>query len=56
MVMVCKPCREQRHAECPGGGWCDCQHQARIQQAEPVVGWAGRADNTGGSGRQGGYR
>ena len=24
--MVCTHCREQQHAECPGGTWCDCQH------------------------------
>jgi hypothetical protein len=37
--MVCKPCREQRHADCPGQIWCDCQHQPRKPAAEPAVGW-----------------
>ncbi|HEY5351245.1 MAG TPA: hypothetical protein VIK57_02215, partial [Streptosporangiaceae bacterium] len=27
MCMVCPSCRDQHHAECPGGTWCDCQHQ-----------------------------
>ncbi|HEY1619900.1 MAG TPA: hypothetical protein VGG25_19915 [Streptosporangiaceae bacterium] len=36
--MVCKACREQLHADCPGGNWCDCQHQPG-KDAEPPQGW-----------------
>jgi hypothetical protein len=25
--MICKSCRKDRHASCPGGTWCDCQHR-----------------------------
>lgn len=25
--MICQPCRNLNHAACPGGTWCDCQHQ-----------------------------
>lgn len=24
--MICHACREQRHFDCRGGSWCDCQH------------------------------
>ena len=24
--MVCPPCKDDRHKDCPGGTWCDCQH------------------------------
>jgi hypothetical protein len=24
--MICVPCRERHHEDCPGGTWCDCQH------------------------------
>jgi hypothetical protein len=38
-TMVCLSCREQRHDECPGGTWCDCQHQPPAREAEPRLGW-----------------
>jgi hypothetical protein len=25
--MICVACRVKRHEDCPGGTWCDCQHQ-----------------------------
>jgi hypothetical protein len=25
--MICFPCRQRRHTQCPGGTWCCCQHQ-----------------------------
>ncbi|MGH3123546.1 MAG: hypothetical protein ACRDRJ_28305 [Streptosporangiaceae bacterium] len=37
--MVCHACREQLHEDCPGGTWCDCQHQPPAQAAEPFQGW-----------------
>lgn len=29
MRFVCDDCTAQRHEECRGGTWCDCQHKAR---------------------------
>ena len=37
--MICLPCREHHHEECPGGTWCDCQHQPPAERAEPPLGW-----------------
>jgi hypothetical protein len=37
--MICVPCREHHHEECPGGTWCDCQHQPPAERAEPPLGW-----------------
>jgi len=39
--MICVSCREQRHEDCPGGSWCDCQHQPPQGQPppEPRLGW-----------------
>jgi hypothetical protein len=37
--VVCLPCRQQRHSDCPGLNWCDCQHQPLPGPPEPVVGW-----------------
>ena len=25
--MICVDCRRRHHQDCPGGTWCDCQHQ-----------------------------
>jgi hypothetical protein len=25
--MICTPCADRNHGECPGGTWCECQHQ-----------------------------
>lgn len=25
--MICRHCRDHHHHNCPGGTWCDCQHQ-----------------------------
>lgn len=25
--MVCEKCKVDRHGECPGETWCDCQHR-----------------------------
>lgn len=25
--MICDPCRQRHHDDCPGGTWCDCQHR-----------------------------
>ena len=27
MTFVCTDCREQRHGDCKGGTYCDCQHK-----------------------------
>jgi len=44
--MVCVECRRRHHEDCPGGTWCDCQHQpspedqgAQEAQAEPALSW-----------------
>ena len=44
--MVCVACRRRHHEDCPGGTWCDCQHQpspedqgAQEIQAEPALSW-----------------
>jgi hypothetical protein len=40
--MVCVPCRERHHEDCPGGNWCDCQHLPPRQaesETEPTLGW-----------------
>jgi hypothetical protein len=41
--MVCVQCRRRHHEECPGGTWCDCQHQpsqgAQEDQTEPALSW-----------------
>jgi hypothetical protein len=37
--MICVPCRERRHEDCPGGTWCDCQHLPPREAAEPPLGW-----------------
>jgi hypothetical protein len=38
--MICVPCRERHHDDCPGGTWCDCQHlPPRQTEAEPTLGW-----------------
>lgn len=41
--MICVDCRQRHHEDCPGGTWCDCQHQpsgqARQDQAETALSW-----------------
>jgi hypothetical protein len=39
--MICVPCRKRHHEECPGGTWCDCQHQPPTGNygAEPPLSW-----------------
>ncbi|MBP2705666.1 hypothetical protein JOL79_17775 [Microbispora sp. RL4-1S] len=39
--MVCDACAEDRHDECPGGNWCDCQHRRRDgePESEPPENW-----------------
>ncbi|HTA11243.1 MAG TPA: hypothetical protein VK836_22180, partial [Streptosporangiaceae bacterium] len=37
-TMVCAGCRAQRHEECRGGTWCDCQHQPP-PKPETRLGW-----------------
>jgi hypothetical protein len=27
--MICLPCRQSVHTQCPGNTWCDCQHYPR---------------------------
>ena len=36
--MICLKCRQRHHEDCPGGSWCDCQHQptAEAQEAHEV--------------------
>jgi hypothetical protein len=38
--MICRACRAQRHEDCKGGSWCDCQHKP-IEKTPPVTGPAG---------------
>lgn len=33
--MICQPCRDQTHGQCPGGTRCDCQHRTEDNQREP---------------------
>jgi len=37
--MVCPDCKAQQHGKCPGGTWCDCQHQHPAPPAEARLGW-----------------
>jgi hypothetical protein len=41
--MICDACRKRHHEDCPGGNWCDCQHQPPAVQAdeasEPTLSW-----------------
>jgi hypothetical protein len=42
-TMICVPCRQRHHQDCPGGTWCDCQHlpaqDARQEAVEPPLSW-----------------
>jgi hypothetical protein len=42
-TMICVPCRQRHHQDCPGGTWCDCQHlpaqDARQDAVEPPLSW-----------------
>ena len=35
--VICRACREQRHEQCRGGNWCDCQHRPPTK-TPPVTG------------------
>ena len=47
--MICVECRQRHHDACPGGSWCDCQHQpsptaqqtqeTQETQGEPALSW-----------------
>jgi hypothetical protein len=40
--VICEECKERRHENCPGGSWCDCQHQPPEQaqeSAESPLSW-----------------
>ncbi|HEY6496414.1 MAG TPA: hypothetical protein VIZ43_24310 [Trebonia sp.] len=41
--MICVECRQRHHQDCPGGTWCDCQHQVpqhdQEAQGEPAQSW-----------------
>src|SRR5580692_5604416 len=37
--MICLSCRQRHHEKCPGGTWCDCQHQPSAAAPEPSLGW-----------------
>jgi hypothetical protein len=41
--MICVACRQRHHESCPGGTWCDCQHQpspeALQYETEPALSW-----------------
>ncbi|HXT91943.1 MAG TPA: hypothetical protein VN714_22135 [Trebonia sp.] len=41
--MICVQCRQRHHEGCPGGNWCDCQHQpspeAQEYEAESAMSW-----------------
>jgi hypothetical protein len=32
--MICDACRKRHHEDCPGGTWCDCQHQPPAEVAK----------------------
>lgn len=32
--MVCPKCKQDRHDDCRGGTWCDCQHRASYPEVE----------------------
>jgi hypothetical protein len=34
--MICVPCRKHHHDDCPGGTWCDCQHQPSVVTSSDV--------------------
>jgi hypothetical protein len=34
--MICVPCRKHHHDDCPGGTWCDCQHQPSVVASSDV--------------------
>jgi hypothetical protein len=42
-TMICVPCRQRHHQDCPGGTWCDCQHlpaqDAGEDTVEPPLSW-----------------
>jgi len=35
--MICEACRERRHEDCPGPGFCYCQHRP-AKPTEPATG------------------
>jgi hypothetical protein len=41
--MICVPCRQRHHQDCPGVTWCDCQHlpvpEAREEATEAALSW-----------------
>jgi hypothetical protein len=41
--MICVDCRRRHHQDCPGGTWCDCQHQPSPQtqaaENETALSW-----------------
>ncbi|MFB9881510.1 hypothetical protein ACFFMN_26600 [Planobispora siamensis] len=37
--MICDKCKDSRHEECPGGSWCDCQHQPADVPRESPLDW-----------------
>jgi hypothetical protein len=37
--MICAACRVQHHEDCPGGNWCDCQHQPSSKPPQPPMAW-----------------
>ncbi|XVQ08768.1 hypothetical protein ACQP1W_40420 [Spirillospora sp. CA-255316] len=64
--MICQACRDDRHGECRGGSWCDCQHQPSPATRRAAPGTAPEAGADGGpdggtdggaeGGRRGGER
>src|SRR5271166_4363993 len=50
--MICVPCRKRHHEECPGGTWCDCQHQP----PEGILGPNRHSAGSAGLGRNKGRR
>jgi len=38
--VICGACRQQRHIDCRGGTWCDCQHRTPAP-TPPATGAAG---------------
>ncbi|MEU8269516.1 hypothetical protein AB0B89_20455 [Sphaerisporangium sp. NPDC049002] len=40
--VICEECKDDRHDECPGGSWCDCQHRPPDEPREPPLSWPGQ--------------
>jgi hypothetical protein len=44
--MICDQCRERHHEDCPGGTWCDCQHEPPVAAETAETGKTGKTGET----------